>query len=75
MKIPQKPPNLNHLLLKLLQNNGAKWLLANPVGPIDYKGRYLRWDKLRRLPPPEGLNPKQHWLLTKISRSAITKQF
>ncbi len=31
-------------------------------------GRYLHWDKLRRLPPPGGLNSKQWWWRIKSSR-------
>lgn len=31
--------------------------------------RYLHWDKLRRLPPPDGLTPEQWWLKIKLARS------
>ena len=74
MRIPQKPPDLDHILRKLIQSDGANWITSNPVKPTDYKGRYLHWDELRLKPPPTGLNPKQHWLLTKIARNAIIKQ-
>lgn len=32
--------------------------------------RYLHWDKLRHLDPPEGLNSEQWWLGLKASRAA-----
>jgi Fic family protein len=33
------------------------------------RDRYLHWDKLRRLPPPNGLSPEQWWLKIKLARS------
>ena len=75
MRVPKKPPDLDHILRELIQHrDGTNWLASNPVGPTDYKGRYLHWDELRRLPPPEGLNVKQYWLLTKIARNSIIKR-
>lgn len=32
-------------------------------------GRYLHWDKLRRLPAPENLSSKQWWLKIKLARA------
>lgn len=39
--------------------------------PIDRRagGRYLHWDKLRRLEPPAGLSPEQWWLKVKVGRA------
>jgi len=76
MKIPQKPPDLNRILSELMQQKDGltKWLVPNPVQPVDYKGRYLHWDELRYMPSPEGLTLEQHWLLTKFARNAISKQ-
>ena len=38
--------------------------------PIDsqFGDRYLHWDKLQRLPPPDGLSSEQWWLKIKLSR-------
>lgn len=35
----------------------------------DEEGRYLHWDKLRRLPPPAGLTSEQWWLRIKLARA------
>ncbi len=38
MKIPRKPPNLNRILSELMQQKEglSKWLIPNPVQPVDY---------------------------------------
>lgn len=35
----------------------------------DESGRYVHWDKLRRLSPPAGLSSEQWWLKIKLARS------
>jgi Fic family protein len=41
-------------------------------GEVDRRAvdRYLHWDKLRRLAPPEGLTSEQWWLQVKTAREA-----
>ena len=39
--------------------------------PVDFKGRYLHWDKLRHLTPPEGLSSEQWWFRIKIARNNL----
>ncbi|HEY9034910.1 MAG TPA: Fic family protein [Pseudomonadales bacterium] len=76
MRIPLSPPPLDDLLQQLLRQGPAALellALARSVGPCDNKGRYLHWDKLRHLPPPEGLTSEQYWLATKMARQAIQK--
>lgn len=45
-------------------------LVATISAPVDprTKDRYLHWDKLRRLDPPDGLSSKQWWLQVKSAR-------
>lgn len=74
MRIPESPPGLNHILTEWMKEDGAKWIISNPIRPTDYKQRYLHWDALRRMPPPEGLTPQRYWLLTKTARNTICKQ-
>jgi Fic family protein len=54
-------------LLKGLSPEEVQAAVAAPM-PAD-EGRYLHWDKLRRLPPPEGLSSKQWWLKIKFARA------
>lgn len=67
MKKPVNPPDINFVLRDLL----AKGATANDI--TDYKGRYLHWDKLRFVPPPEGLTIEQYWANIKYARRNIYK--
>ncbi len=37
------------------------------------RARYLHWDKLRRLPAPDGLNNEQWWLRIKYARQEVNR--
>lgn len=54
-------------LLKELSSEEVQAAVAAPM-PTD-GGRYLHWDKLRRLSAPEGLSSKQWWLKIKLARA------
>lgn len=41
------------------------------LGPVDHKGRYLHWDKLRHMPVPEGLTSEQWWCGIKLARQKL----
>jgi len=47
--------------------------LAAPAA-IRPSDRYLHWDKLRRLPPPDGLSSEQWWLKVKLSREGELRE-
>ncbi|SDU05786.1 Fic family protein [Desulfobacula phenolica] len=71
MKIPVTPPDLDQIikanldvLPKIFQMN---------IGPTDNKGRYLHWDKLRHLSPPETIGIEELWAGIKIQRSLLSK--
>ena len=64
-----KPPLAPKALDALLAEHGHRLpqMLDKGFHPtID--GRYLHWDRLRRLAPPEGLNHEEWWLGVKLSR-------
>jgi Fic family protein len=42
------------------------------VGPL-VEGKYLHWDQLRHLTPPEGLTCEEWWLGIKIGRRALNR--
>lgn len=76
MKLPEPPPSLD-LLLKQLMEQGdharITRLLSAPIGPTDSKGRYLPWEKLKHLKPPEGFTPEDYWFAVKSARQKIAR--
>lgn len=41
--------------------------LQRQIGPVDVRGRYLHWDTLRHLTPPDGWCAEQWWLGTNLA--------
>lgn len=76
MRTPAKPPETNQLLQELLSDPAdptrAQKVLARKFDPAP-GGRYLHWDKLRHIPPPEGLRSQDWWLGIKLSRRNLYK--
>ena len=71
MKKPATPPSLNVISESI---TGEVWSLVMQLNqPTDDKGRYLHWDKLRYLTPPEGMNIEQWWWSIKLARNATYK--
>lgn len=65
MKIPVKPPDYHEVVQKI---GGDYIQFLENIGPTDTKGRYLHWDKLRHLTPPEGFTSEQWWAGMKLNR-------
>lgn len=62
-----KAPSVADLMGSLNGQEAVAAMMAPAdVMPTD---RYLHWDKLRRLPPPEHLSSEQWWLKIKMARS------
>ncbi|MCU7836568.1 MAG: Fic family protein [gamma proteobacterium symbiont of Taylorina sp.] len=72
MKIPVIPPNINELFDSITSPDNLADFFENN-SPVDDKGRYLHWDKLRHLSTPEGLSSEQWWLKVKIARKNISQ--
>ena len=53
MKMPVSPPDHNAIIQASFVESGISWFLRSNFNPIDNKGRYIHWDKLRHLPAPE----------------------
>jgi Fic family protein len=70
MRIPAKPPDLQAIISKRSLKSEKRLQLFRLCGPTDGKGRYLHWDKVRYLAPPDGLTPEERWLGTKLARWA-----
>lgn len=54
----------------LISDLGTDAVVRAIRSPVDVRAQsqYLHWDKLRRLPPPEGLDSKTWWLKIKLAR-------
>lgn len=77
MKIPLVPPELSKAISTWIHDDLAKnvLLLLDPgIGATDKNGRYLHWDKLRHLPPPEGYTSELYWFAVKQARAKASKQ-
>lgn len=64
MKIPLAPKSLESLLRE--HRDALPAILQHASQPT-VRGRYLHWDRIRRLDPPPGLNHEQWWLGVKLS--------
>ncbi len=76
MKIPQKPPDLDDILKKVLKQKGpeqAYKLVVVRAGPAP-GDKYMHWDKLRYHDPPKGLTAEEWWAAVKISRRALYRE-
>ncbi len=51
MKTPVSPPNFDDLLRSIMESEADLiFQFMQNSSPVDSKGRYLYWDKLRHLP-------------------------
>src|SRR3954449_6581655 len=59
-----------------MENLGGQDAVAAMTAPAEVlpADRYLHWDKLRRLAPPDQLSSEQWWLKIKIARGDETRQ-
>jgi len=65
-------PSIEELLAKL----DADAVVDAIGGPLSEQtdGRYLHWDKLRRLQPPDSLDSEQWWLRIKLARKGELRE-
>jgi len=73
MKLPLSPPALGTLLTNADGNKFAMIFSSN-LGPTDAEGRYLHWDKLRHMQPPEGWTSEDYWMALKFARRHLYKK-
>lgn len=73
MKLPISPLCFETLLAKADASKLCRLLISN-LGPTDAEGRYLHWDKLRHLMPPEGWTSEDYWVALKFARTKLYKK-
>lgn len=75
MQVPVSPPNAAEILTRLLEENSEQaFNLFTSSTIVDEKGRYLHWDKMRFLDPPEGMSNELWWTGTKWARRSTYKR-
>jgi len=77
MKLPLSPPSFETLFSKFSQESDRERFirLFNPnIGPTNEDGRYLHWDKIRHLQPPEDWSSEEYWLALKMARRKLYKR-
>lgn len=67
MKIPQKPPNTYEVLKAISDFDRMVEVFNYAEKDLD-DSKYLHWDKLRRLTPPDGLSHEEWWYVLKSGR-------
>ena len=66
MRMPRNPKPFDELVSSYEPNNLVR-LLGSDIGSLP-KDRYLHWDQLRHLPPPEGFTSLDWWTAVKFKR-------
>lgn len=74
MKPLPTPPDAREILSAMISKDPEAAMTFITARPEDHKGRYLHWEKLKRLPPPDGLTPEQYWAITKLSREKARRE-
>ncbi len=75
MKAALKLPDTNKIMDDLISKDRKKAVaLLTTSSPVDNKERYLHWDKLRHLTPPDNLTPEQWWAGIKYARNTLYKK-
>jgi Fic family protein len=72
MKIPETPPKAADIYQEIIKEDPDKLLrILQWSQPTDLKGRYLHWDKLRHLQPPEEYTTREWWAAIKGARQKL----
>lgn len=72
MKMPRTPPSADRLLALIKTPKVIERLISvNPEATLT--GKYVHWDKLRHLSPPDGLSLEEWWLAIKMRRKSQFK--
>lgn len=76
MKVPESAPSSMRTLSKIVLKDQDELIrvLGMTLPPVDEKGRYLHWEKLKYLPAPENITAEEHWYLIKKTRKSLYKE-
>lgn len=74
MKMPSLPPDYMDIFSKILQNQEKFLEVVKTSKPTDNEGRYLHWEKVRYISPPDGLSNEEWWASMKMARNTMYKK-
>lgn len=74
MQIPQRPPTLSDLLGRPAAGERLNRMFELGLVQPTRNGRYLHWEKLRFLDPPEGPSREDWWMAIKMARVPMYRQ-
>ena len=74
MKIPRTPPIGEPLWSGVFSSPDLLGVMLKQVTSPLVNGRYVHWDKLRRMPPPDGLDHRAWWAGLQFRRQAGRKE-
>jgi Fic family protein len=81
MKIPVPPPSFDELMERLIKSKEPAAAITEKMRRIlfseadtEYRGKYIHWDKLRHLTPPEDLISEEWWLAIDRARKSLRKK-
>jgi len=74
--MPKKPPELLEALSKITENRRDEPQVFPRIFSqkiVDESGEYRHWDKMRHIPPPEGITSLEWWVGTRYARKNAAK--
>ncbi|MBL7214111.1 MAG: Fic family protein [Phycisphaerae bacterium] len=76
MRMPKTPPDFSQIWnqMKLYDNPDKLERLIQIQSSLSQSVKYLHWDKLRHLTPPESMTHEEWWLAIKMKRQSLYKQ-
>lgn len=75
MKANIKLPNIDKVFDDIFSEDREKAIALLTTRAVDKKNRYLHWDKLQYLEPPNQFTSEQWWAGTKYARRTMYRQF
>jgi len=73
MKIPVTPPKLDEIFEKIKDTPDLFLKIFTKHHSPTINNRYIHWDKLRRLQPPDGWSHQHWWAAIKVSRQGAMR--
>ncbi|MGP0628843.1 Fic family protein [Nitrospina sp. 32_T5] len=75
MKIPERPPDPNEIIFNLHKEDPQRVIeIFSKIKPLDDRGRYLHWEKMKYLEPPQDFTAEEWWAGTKMARRGIYRE-